>query len=167
MAQRKAAESALVTAARLLDRELEEFMVNADNLRRAPLTTQRQIERAREILAAVAVAEVALRGRVAVLSGAIDEVMGRHAEQAAAMAGRAPHVELRAHELERLVDRYIGLGVRLNALGGGGGSGGEARAVAGEVDALLADARSGDFPDLVQLAEALRKQAAAMVAKVG
>ena len=166
MAQRKAAESALVTAARLLDRELEEFVVNADTLRRAALTTQRQIERARELVAGVAAAEEVIRGRVRALSDAMDEAMGRHAEVADAMAGRAPHVELRARELEGLVDRYIALGMRLNALGGAGASGGgEAGVVAVEVDALLVDARSGDFPDLVQLAEALRKQVAAVVSK--
>jgi hypothetical protein len=166
MAQRKAAESALVTAARLLDRELEEFVVNADNLRRASLTTQRQIQRAREFLTSVAVAETVIRGRVAALSAAVDEAMGRHAALAVAMVERAPHVELRARQLEGLVDRYIGLGMRLNALGGAGASGGgDAGAVAVEVDALLVDAKSGDFPDLVQLAEGLRKQVAAAVVK--
>ncbi len=163
MAQRKAAESVLITAAKALDRALEDFAVNADNIRRAPLTTQKQLERARELLAAMAPAEALVQRAIAALEAAIREADVVRVEQTAAVAQRQPHIDARAAELQRLLDVYIGLGVRATE---GASDPAALGVVATESDALLVAAKKGDFPDIVRLAEALAKQVAGSRAKL-
>lgn len=163
MAQHKAAESALLTAARALDRELAELAQRADHLLRAPLTTQRQLDRAREMLAGIAPAEQAVRSRLASLERAVEAADAARAEQSAAIAARAPHIDARTAELQRLLDLYISLGVRATEAQSRPFDAHVAATLEGlgqEASALLAAAREGDFPDIVGLAEALGRQIA-------
>jgi len=168
MAQHKASESILVTAARALDRELEEFARNAEQVRRAPLTTQRQIERAYELLAAVAPAEQVVRARIDALEEAVVAANVARAAQTESIGERRPHIDLRAAELQRLLGVYIALGVRATGVQGALADPGADQAlevIAGEVDTLLVAARRGDFPDIIRIAEALGKQIATTRAK--
>lgn len=164
MAQHKAPESVLVATARALDRELEDFATHVEHIRRAPLTTERQIARAREMVLAVAPARAAIHARVAALERAVAAADTRRAEQAAALEQRLPHVDLRAAELQRLLDLYIGLGLRATmeqATHAHAGDDEALVAIASDTDALLHAARRGDFPDIVRLAETLARQLAA------
>lgn len=158
MAQHKASDSALVAAARSLDRALEDFAINADQVRRAPLTTERQIARVRQLVAGVAVAEGAIQVRIAALESALAAANIARAAQTAAVAERTPHVEARAAEIQRLLDVYIGLGVRATQHAAG-----PAPELLVDANALLATARAGDFPDIVQLVQALIKPLTARV----
>ena len=158
----------MLTAARALDRELADLAQRADHLLRAPLTTQRQIERAREMHAGIAPAEEAVRERIAGLERALLAANAARAGQSAAIAARLPHIDARAAELQRLVDLYISLGVRATeaqSLPFDAHVAATLEALGHEAGALLAAARKGDFPDIVGLAEALGRQIGATLAR--
>ncbi len=145
-----------MTAARALDRALEDFAINADQVRRAPLTTERQVARVRELIAGMAAGEAAIQVRIAALEAAVGAANVARAAQASAVVERLPHVDARAGEIQRLLDVYIGLGVRATQHAPG-----PAPALVADANALLATAKAGDFPDIVQLAQALSKQLSA------
>ncbi|MFO0745064.1 MAG: hypothetical protein U1F43_05215 [Myxococcota bacterium] len=156
MAQKKSAESELMSAAKGLERALDELATSAEIIQRAPLTSQRHFEKAAEHLAGVAAAEAEIRARLAALEAAMAGAIAARDSQLAAIAQRRTHIEARQAELQRLFDRYAELGIR--AMQAGAVAGPAARAAAAvDVEALLASARAGDFPDVVRLAEVLLK----------
>lgn len=158
MAQHKASDSPLVAAARALDRALDDFAINADQIRRAPLTTQQQIDKVRERLTQASVAEATVRAHIATLEQAIQTANATRATQATHIAERTPHIDARALELQELLDAYIALGVRLTQSDAGSP---DLTAIADETEALLATAKRLDYPEIVRLSEVLTKQIAA------
>lgn len=106
----KLQDSELVVAARALDAELARFESQAEQLEKAPLQSEKHLERASAMLQGLADLDEQLRGRVTALVGAISKVRDRQQAQAEA-------IHLRAQELQRRTEVFKDLLVRYGALG--------------------------------------------------
>ena len=172
MAQRKETESALVAAAKALEQELVAFAATRQAIDHAPLASQRHLERAAQLLSAVAGIEEQLHLRVGELARVLQEADTARRVQAEAILTRASQIEARSHVLRGLVDRHGELGRRVSEA-----KAGIAERVAGGIDeatlkaidaqlgglvteseALRSAARAADFQDVAKLADSLRDQ---------
>lgn len=184
-------ESALSTAAGALQAELEGFEGLAEQLRRAPLDTQKHLEKAAKALGEVARADERLNARVQALVEAVNTARERQQQHAEAIRARARDIEQRAGVFQRLMERYAALGqdaAALNAMGQEiatehrGVQTVEQRAVVvgkvqalrdrmGEVaataEALATTATEEQFTDVAHQADALRQQLLAVKNKLG
>lgn len=102
--------SELVSAAQALDAELLRFEALSEQLKEAPLTSEKQLERASKTLKDLADLDDALRLRVGALVQAITGVRNRQQAQADAVNVRAQELQQRTEVFKELLTRYGGLG---------------------------------------------------------
>ncbi|MFP2902327.1 hypothetical protein [Corallococcus sp. 4LFB] len=102
--------SELVSAAQALDAELLRFEALAEQLKEAPLTSEKQLERASKTLKDLADLDDALRMRVGALVQAITGVRNRQQAQADAVNVRAQELQQRTEVFKDLLTRYGALG---------------------------------------------------------
>lgn len=102
--------SELVSAAEALDAELLRFEALAGQLQEAPLTSEKQLERASKTLKDLADLDDALRMRVGALVQAITGVRTRQQTQADAVNACAQQLQRRTEVFKDLLTRYGALG---------------------------------------------------------
>ncbi|TSC27517.1 hypothetical protein [Corallococcus sp. Z5C101001] len=102
--------SELVSAAEALDAELLRFESLARQLQEAPLTSEKQLERASKTLKDLADLDDALRVRVGALVQAITGVRTRQQTQADAVNACAQELQRRTEVFKDLLTRYGALG---------------------------------------------------------
>jgi len=172
-------DSELVQAAKALDAELTAFAAAAEEIRRAPLASQRHLEKAAQLLAQIGEAETALRARITTLAQALQAANAAREAQGASILVRAGQVEARHHDLQRLMAMYAALGVKASEVNSHlapiAGEADDARrvraeahlaALADEVQALFEAAREADYHDVMRMADALRQQLGSLRAKL-
>lgn len=106
----KSQESELVAAAQSLDEGLERFEALTEQLQKAPLQSEKHLERASETLKALADMDDQLRVRVTTLVGAISRVRDRQQAQAEAVHECAQNLQARTEVFKDLLVRYGSLG---------------------------------------------------------
>jgi hypothetical protein len=172
MAARKESESALVAAAKALDQELVAFAAAREALDHAPLASQRHLERAGQLLDAIATSEEQLRLRLGALARALHEADAAREADSQAILRRAAHIEARSLELKKLVAMHRELGARAGeisaAIAARVAAGvepatlqaidGDLAGLQAESEALRSAARAADFQDVAKLADSLRDQ---------
>lgn len=172
-------DSELVAAAKALDAELASFAAAAEEIRRAPLASQRHLEKAAQLLGNIGEAEAALREKITALAQALQGANAAREAQSASILQRAAQIEARHQDLQRLLAMYAALGQKatevnahLAPVEGEPEDARIARAEAhlaelgGEVQALFEAARAADYPDVVRMADALRQQLGSLRAKL-
>ncbi|NPC75287.1 hypothetical protein HPP05_36625 [Corallococcus exiguus] len=102
--------SELVSAAQSLDAELLRFEALSEQLKEAPLTSEKHLERASKTLKDLADLDDALRVRVGALVQAITGVRNRQQAQADAVNVCAQELQLRTEVFKELLTRYGALG---------------------------------------------------------
>ncbi|MFB1484268.1 hypothetical protein [Corallococcus sp. RDP092CA] len=102
--------SELVSAAQALDAELVRFEALSEQLKEAPMTSEKQLERASKMLKELADLDDALRLRVGALVQAIAGVRNRQQAQADAVNARAQELQQRTEVFKELLTRYGALG---------------------------------------------------------
>ncbi|NPD30042.1 hypothetical protein D7Y27_42280 [Corallococcus sp. AB004] len=102
--------SELVSAAQSLDAELLRFEALSEQLKEAPLTSEKHLERASKTLKDLADLDDALRMRVGALVQAITGVRNRQQAQADAVNVCAQELQLRTEVFKELLTRYGALG---------------------------------------------------------
>ncbi|NNB99206.1 hypothetical protein HI113_35480 [Corallococcus exiguus] len=102
--------SELVSAAQSLDAELLRFEALSEQLKEAPLTSEKHLERASKTLKDLADLDDALRMRVGALVQAITGVRNRQQAQADAVNVRAQELQQRTEVFKELLTRYGALG---------------------------------------------------------
>lgn len=172
-------DSDLVAAATSLDEELRRFEKLADNIRAAPFASQKNLERAAEILRDVSASDQELSNRVTVLVQAIARVRDRQQQQAELIQKRATELQERAQVFQSLIESYGTLGrqaAELNELlattlggqkhpqrtpeleAGLQTLAGRLTEVAASAEELAQRAEQVDFGDVQRMAESLRQQ---------
>lgn len=106
----------LAAAASLLDAEIASFEALAATLRKMPLGTKKQLERAARSLTDAAAYEERLSTRLRGLVEAIQIASQRQQESAASIVARAKEIEARNAEYDELYARYAELGTEARAL---------------------------------------------------
>ncbi|RKH12326.1 hypothetical protein D7V77_41235 [Corallococcus sp. CA041A] len=102
--------SELVSAAQSLDAELLRFEALSEQLKEAPLTSEKHLERASKTLKELADLDDALRMRVGALVQAITGVRNRQQAQADAVNVCAQELQQRTEVFKELLTRYGALG---------------------------------------------------------
>ncbi|NNC22264.1 hypothetical protein HRD49_42170 [Corallococcus exiguus] len=102
--------SELVSAAQSLDAELLRFEALSEQLKEAPLTSEKHLERASKTLKDLADLDDALRMRVGALVQAITGVRNRQQAQADAVNVCAQELQQRTEVFKELLTRYGALG---------------------------------------------------------
>lgn len=102
--------SELIVAAEALDRELRTFEEIVRSSSKAPLNSQKNLERAANLLTEVAQCHDRLGGAVQTLIGAITAARDWQQGQAEAVQARAEQIKARTEEYQGLLDRYQALG---------------------------------------------------------
>ena len=106
----KSQESELVAAAQALDEGLERFEALSEQLKTAPLQSEKHLERASTTLKSLADMDDQLRQRVTALVGAISRVRDRQQAQAEAVHQRAQELQARTEVFKDLLVRYGNMG---------------------------------------------------------
>jgi chromosome segregation ATPase len=179
MAARKEPDSPLVAAARALEAELAAFERAARALNKAPLDSQRHLERAGQLLGEIGEGEERLGARLAALVQVIGAARAARESQVDGIRARAQEVERRTAEFQALVTRCADLGERASQLNTRLASVAEGptpellESVDSELSTLLVDAealwtdtRAAGFTDVGKLAESLKQQFAATRARL-
>ncbi len=179
MASKKEPDSPLVAAARALEAELAAFERAARALAKAPLDSQRHLERAGQLLGEIGEGEERLGGRLSALVQVIAAARDAREAQVAGIRARALEIERRTGEFQALVTRCAALGERASALNTrlAGVSEAPSPELLDDVDqtlttlledaeALWVDTRAAGFTDVSKLAESLRQQFAATRARL-
>jgi hypothetical protein len=172
----------LVAAAEAFDQELSRFGKLADAVLKAPLDSQKSIERAARALKEISESEGRLGSTAQALLAALDASRRRQEGQASALQARAYEIQARAEVANDLMRRYGALGEAAASVGElvkelaqrtrkpEGGF--DTEELAGPVATLLdrmsdlaisaqtlsADAKKEQFDDLSRQADALRQQ---------
>lgn len=185
----KSKPSELLAAAQAFDEELADFARLAGAACRAPLDSQKSLQRAAHLFEDIGKAEKRLGRAAEILVTELGLARKRQEEQAEAIRGRAQEIEQRTTVATSLLERYGAIGAmagELNAYIQGlsqkprddsaNGQGAllaalrEARTRMGEViekaGALTTDARTSDFDDIARQVDSLRQQVAAAAEKV-
>jgi DNA repair exonuclease SbcCD ATPase subunit len=182
---RSDAASSLVDAALSFDAALARFAELTDGLRKGPLDSRRNLERAAETLREVASTEEELATRAQQLMAALAEARDIQQAQAEAVRVRAEEIQSRTMVLRELLVRYEALGTaarELNVLGqklagtrptpdavSDAEQAGTWRVglkelfdkmtdVAGGAEELVEHARRDQFEDIARQADSLRQQ---------
>ncbi|MCP3140031.1 hypothetical protein [Pyxidicoccus xibeiensis] len=106
----KPSDSELVAAAQALDEGLERFEALSEQLQKAPLQSEKHLERASTTLKSLADMDDQLRARVTALVGAISKVRDRQQAQAEAVHQRAQELQQRTEVFKDLLVRYGTMG---------------------------------------------------------
>ncbi len=182
MAQREEAPSVLMEAAGGLDGSLKKFQSLVESVEKAPLTSQKGIERAAKMLQEIVDLEAQLETRVRDLVNAITHMREQQEAHARAAHARALELQSRTTLLQGLLERYGTLGQEASALNaellsveqqrraqpGEGSDKVAANAltplidrmgnVAEQAASLTQDATAQDFDDVSRQADSLRQQ---------
>ncbi|MBN1208888.1 MAG: hypothetical protein JXB05_28780 [Myxococcaceae bacterium] len=106
----KAPSSQLVAAAEALETQLARFESLAEQLRKAPLNSEKALERASKLLRDVAEMDQQLNASVGALVTAVTAARDRQHTQAEAVNARAQELQERADTFKTLLERYGALG---------------------------------------------------------
>ncbi|WP_224362787.1 hypothetical protein [Hyalangium versicolor] len=106
----KSPSSELVAAAESLESQLLRFESLADQLRKAPLNSEKSLERASKLLRDVAEQDQVLNASVSALVAAVTAARDRQQIQAEAVNARAQELQQRAETFKALLERYGALG---------------------------------------------------------
>ncbi len=106
----KSPSSELATAAEALDAQLRRFESLADQFRRAPLNSEKSLERASKLLNDVAEQERVLNESVSALVAAVSSARNRQQVQADVITEHAQQLQQRAEAFKALLERYGALG---------------------------------------------------------
>ncbi|MDY7230080.1 hypothetical protein [Hyalangium rubrum] len=102
--------SELTTAAEALEDQLRRFESLADQLRKAPLNSEKSLERASKLLRDVAEQDRVLNESVSALVNAVSSARERQHTQAEAVNARAQELQQRAETFKSVLERYGALG---------------------------------------------------------
>ncbi|ADO68560.1 hypothetical protein [Stigmatella aurantiaca] len=187
----KPPSSELVSAADALDAQLRRFESLADQFRRAPLNSEKSLERASRLLREVAEQDGVLNESVSALVAAVAKTRDRQQKEADSVNAHAQHLQERAETFKALLGRYGALGqsaaelnqrmqefaaLRAQAQGEEHSAallsslqGLEERMgqVADEARAVVDQAEAQDFADVGRQAESLRQQILSARNKLG
>jgi uncharacterized protein YoxC len=106
----KSPSSELVAAAEALDDQLSRFESLAEQFRKAPLTSEKNLERASKLLQDVAAQDQQLNASVSALVAAVTATRDRQQVQAESVNARAQELQQRAETFKTLLERYGALG---------------------------------------------------------
>jgi cytochrome c556 len=106
----KSPSSELVAAAESLDAQLSRFESLADQFRKAPLNSEKNLERASKLLKDVAEQDQHLNAAVSALVAAVTKTRDRQQTQAESVNARAQELQQRAEAFKLLLERYGALG---------------------------------------------------------
>lgn len=187
----KGNDSALVTAAEQFDAALRRFAALTEGLQKAPVDSQRALERAGDTLQQIAACEEELQAQAQALMAALGVARDAQQAQADAVRARATEIQKRTEDYASLVERFESLGTNAAELNASAQSlaarkrtpdemikDGELlagldelqermTAVATAAEALAADAGAADFDDLSRKVDSLRQQLLAARNKIG
>jgi uncharacterized protein YoxC len=102
--------SELVAAAEALESQLTRFESLAEQFRKAPLNSEKSLERASKLLRDVAEQDQQLNASVSALVAAVTATRDRQQTQAESVNARAQELQLRAETFKTLLERYGALG---------------------------------------------------------
>jgi len=185
----KSKPSELLAAAQAFDEELADFARLANVACRAPLDSQKGLQRVAQVFEDIGKAEKRLGRAAEVLVTELGLARKRQEEQAEAIRGRAQEIEQRTAIATGLLERYGAIGAmagelnayiqRLSQQPRDDSSNSQSSLLAalheahtrmGDVIekavALTADARSSEFDDIARQVDSLRQQVAAAAEKV-
>ena len=114
----KSPSSELVAAAEALDAQLTRFESLADQFRKAPLNSEKNLERASKLLKDVAEQDQHLNAAVSALVAAVTKTRDRQQTQAESVNARAQDLQQRAEAFKVLLERYGALGQSAAELNG-------------------------------------------------
>jgi hypothetical protein len=180
-AKRSPPVSPLLAAAQAFDGELTSYLHLSESFQRAPMTTNKQLERVNELLGQIAESEQRLAICGQQLAEAVSGAREQQEQQARITLGRIPEVKARMDQLRALLARFEELGleatainqtaVNLGRVGQAGAGGDEAAAIGGarelaanmhalsvRASELAAAAREADFEELAARAHGLHQQ---------
>jgi len=187
----KVPESPLLASADAFDGALKRFAALVEGLRKGPLDSQRNLERAAETLKAVAACEEEMQAHAQALMAALGNARDAQQTQAEAARVRALEIQARTEELARLMRGFEAIGKDAAALNASAQQlaarkrtpdemvkDGELLAGLDELqermtkvlegaEQLAQDARSADFDDLSRKVDSLRQQILAARNKIG
>lgn len=106
----KTPSSELVAAAEALDAQLSRFESLAEQFRKAPLNSEKHLERASKLLKDVAEQDQHLNAAVSALVAAVTKTRDRQQTQAESVNARAQELQQRAEAFKVLLERYGALG---------------------------------------------------------
>lgn len=106
----KPPSSELSAAAEALDTQLRRFESLAEQLRKAPLNSEKSLEKASKLLRDVADQDKVLNEAVSALVAAVSNARNRQHQEAEAVNARALELEQRATAFKALLERYGALG---------------------------------------------------------
>lgn len=184
--------SPLAVTAGALDTEIERFESLTRQLEEAPLSSEKQLERAAKMLTDLGECEERLHGHVMSLAKQLTGVRDRQQVHAKAVTDRAQVLQQRTVVFQELMQQFAALGQsaaelngrvqRVAALRQAGASQEDTQRevlgliaelqvrmgdVAGEAQALTDAANEKDFPDIARQADSLRQQLLSARNKMG
>jgi len=106
----KSPSSELVAAAESLDAQLTRFESLAEQFRKSPLNSEKNLERASKLLRDVAEQDQQLNASVSALVAAVTKTRDRQQVQAESVNARAQELQQRAEDFKVLLERYGALG---------------------------------------------------------
>lgn len=110
MSKRDKSTSELVTAAEALEAQLTRFESLAEQFRKAPLNSEKSLERASKLLRDVAEQDQQLNASVSALVAAVTATRDRQQQQAESVNAHAQELQQRAETFKTLLERYGALG---------------------------------------------------------
>jgi cytochrome c556 len=110
MSKRDKTTSELVAAAEALEAQLTRFESLAEQFRKAPLNSEKSLERASKLLRDVAEQDQQLNASVSALVAAVTATRDRQQTQAESVNARAQELQQRAETFKTLLERYGALG---------------------------------------------------------
>ena len=110
MSKRDKPTSELVAAAEALEAQLTRFESLAEQFRKAPLNSEKSLERASKLLRDVAEQDQQLNASVSALVAAVTATRNRQQTQAESVNERAQELQARAEAFKTLLERYGALG---------------------------------------------------------
>jgi uncharacterized protein YoxC len=102
--------SELTAAAEVLENQMRRFESLAEQLRKAPLDSEKSLEKASKLLRDVAEQDRVLNEAVSALVAAVSSARDRQHQQAEAVNARAQELQQRAETFKELLERYGALG---------------------------------------------------------
>jgi uncharacterized protein YoxC len=106
----KSPTSELVAAAEALEAQLTRFESLSEQFRKAPLNSEKSLERASKLLRDVAEQDQQLNASVSALVSAVTATRDRQQKQAESVNERAQELQQRAETFKTLLERYGALG---------------------------------------------------------
>ncbi len=110
MSKRDKSHSELVAAAEALDSQLTRFESLADQFRKAPLDSEKSLERASKLLRDVAEQDQVLNASVSALVAAVTAARDRQQANAESVNAHAQELQQRAETFKSLLERFGALG---------------------------------------------------------